>query len=324
MPVALITGITGQTGSYLAEQLDALDWELHGIVRPDEASPGVLPGGARAISADLGDEQSIRSAIGACSPDVVFNLAAISSVAQSWEEPVLTARVNGIAVAVMLDELWTTQARSGIARTFVQASSGEIFGTAEEERQTESTRVKPTNPYGASKAYAHHLVGVYRAIGMRASSAILYNHESPRRPTAFVTRKITSTVARIHAGLATELVLGDLSIRRDWGWAPDFADALQRIAAADRGGDYVVATGEDHSIEEFVELAFASADIKDWRSYVRSDPSFKRPVDAATMRGDASAIRRDLAWSPTRSFRQIVAAMVEHDIAELAARGASS
>ncbi len=314
MPVALITGVTGQTGSYLAELLQSREWEIHGLVRSDDPARGsTLPGGAIAHVGDLADPQSLRDVIRASNPDLTFNLAALSSVAQSWKEPVATAELDAVAVAVILDEMLALQRETGVDRAVVQASSAEIFGAASSAPQSETTPIRPSNPYGAAKAYAHHLVGVYRAVGLRASSAILYNHESPRRPTAFVTRKITSTVARISAGLETGLVLGDLTVRRDWGWAPDYADALWRIGTAPAGGDYVVATGEDHSIADFVAAAFAAVGIDDWESLVTTDPTFVRPTDAPELRGDASKIARELGWRPTVGFAEIVSAMMEHD-----------
>ncbi len=196
---------------------------------------------------------------------------------------------------------------------FVQASSAWIFGNPDRSPQDESTPVRPVSPYGAAKAYAHQLVGVHRASGMAASSCILFNHESPRRPEQFVTRKITAAAARIAKGSDETLELGSLSIRRDWGWAPDYVDAMRR--AAGTPGDYVVATGVAHSIQEFVEFAFARAGIQDWRSRVRVTEEFARPDDAGELVGDATRARDVLGWAPTRTFEEVVAAMVDADLA---------
>jgi GDPmannose 4,6-dehydratase len=313
VPVALITGVSGQTGSYLAEDLVGRGWEVHGIQRDDGQDPAV-PALVVAHAADLTDFDAVRGVVAEVEPDVTFNLAALSSVAASWGRPVETALLNGAAVANLLaavDDLPEAAAPRG----FVQASSAEIFGSAAVSPQTEETAIAPVNPYGASKAYGHALVGAYRAAGLRASSVILYNHESPRRPEAFVTRKITAGVARIARGEQTELVLGNLDAKRDWGWAPDYADALALVGLADRGDDYIVATNESHTIGDFVAAAFAAAGIADWKGLVRVDPAFVRPTDAVEMRGDASKITRALGWRPTKTFDAVVAAMVEHDLA---------
>jgi GDPmannose 4,6-dehydratase len=198
---------------------------------------------------------------------------------------------------------------------FLQASSAEIFGEPEESPQTERTPIRPVNPYGTSKAFAHTMVGVYRTRGLHASAVILYNHESPRRPVQFVTRKITSTVAAIAAGRADELALGNLDARRDWGWAPDYVDAMVRAARADTAADFVIATGVSHSVRDFVTAAFAAAGIDDWADLVRIDPAFVRPVDPTELVGDATRARTQLGWSPTMSFAEIVSTMVATDLA---------
>ncbi|MFT4028595.1 MAG: GDP-mannose 4,6-dehydratase [Protaetiibacter sp.] len=320
MTSALITGITGQDGSYLAEALLARGWQLHALVRPGTHPVDEQPVGAGIVvhEGDLSDPASIRAAVAAAEPDVIFNLAGISSVARSWNEPVETSLVTGTAVAAVLDAAQRRQDASGHPVRVVQASSAEIFGDPATVPQDESTAIAPISPYGAAKAYAHLLVGAYRRRGMHASAAILYNHESPRRPPAFVTRKITQTVARIARGQAGELVLGSLDARRDWGWAPDYVEALIRMAEQDEPGDYVVATGESHSVGDFVAAAFAAAGIDDWQDLVRSDPAFIRPVESAELVGDATRAREVLGWAPTRTFPGVVAAMVEHDLALLA------
>lgn len=313
MPKALITGVSGQTGSYLAENLLARGWEVHGVQR-DAVPEESIPPGVKLHQADLADFGATADVIGEVAPDTLWNLAALSSVAASWARPVETAQLNGSAVANILEALrGLPPVPTG--RGFVQASSAEIFGAAEESPQTETTPIKPVNPYGASKAYAHVLTGAYRAAGLRASSVILYNHESPRRPEAFVTRKITAGVARIARGEQSELVLGNLDAKRDWGWAPDYAEALALVGLATTADDYIVATGESHTIRDFVATAFAAAGVHDWERFVRVDQAFLRPTDASLMRGDASKITNALNWKPTRRFAGVVTAMVEFDLA---------
>ena len=314
---ALITGITGQDGGYLAEQLLGEGVVVHGMVHDGdpqvaalrERSPGVL-----LHHGDLLDEISLAAVVAAAEPDEVYNLAGISSVAFSWDKPVLTADITALGAARLLEQVWQYQQRRGAVVRFVQASSAEIFGSATQIPQTEQTPLAPTSPYGAAKAYAHQLVGVYRARGLGATSIVLYNHESPRRPTTFVTRKITQAAARISRGLADELALGNLDVRRDWGWAPDYVDAMVRAARVDQAQDFLIATGEAHSVAEFVAAAFTRAGLADWERYVRIDPAFARPVDAALQVGDASKARAVLGWAPTVGFADLVGAMVDEDL----------
>lgn len=317
MTVALVTGITGQDGSYLAELLLEARYEVHGVVRdPDEP----VAAGVVAHRIDLSDGSGIGDLARDVRPDLVFNLAAVSSVFQSWEQPAVTSRINGLAVAEMLAaarELTT----HGHPVRFIQASSAEIFGMPAVSPQNESTAIKPTSPYGAAKAYAHGLVGAYRTAGVFATSVILYNHESPRRPETFVTRKITAAAARIARGEQDTLELGNLAARRDWGWAPDYVDALYRAAVAETPDDFVIATGVAHSVEDFVRLAFERAGVVDWRERVVTSDGLLRSGDAAQQLGDASRAREVLGWRPTRTFEEIVAAMVDTDLAELDARG---
>jgi len=318
MPSAFITGVTGQDGSYLAEALALQGWELHALTRPVEIEgEQLLPAGVEAHYGDLRDPESIGTALRDARPDAVFNLAGISSVARSWVDPVETSLVTGTAVAAILDAAWRWQEESGSPVSVVQASSAEIFGLPTYIPQSESTRIAPVSPYGAAKAYGHLLVGAYRARGLHASAAVLYNHESPRRSPAFVTRKITSTVARIARGQAHELVLGDLTAKRDWGWAPDYVDAMLRIARHHTADDFVVATGESHSVQDFVDAAFRAAGI-DGTGLVRSDPTFIRPVETPELVGDSSKILAELGWAPTVRFDGVVAAMVEYDLSLLA------
>lgn len=319
MPVALITGITGQTGSYLCEHLLLEGWAVHGLIRDADDLATSFAERSPAAELHVGDLTShndVHGLVAQVRPDAIFNLAGMSSVAKSWSDPRLTGLVNGLGVASILEA--ALRLREDVKRpvAFVQASSAEIFGRATEVPQNESTPVRPANPYGASKAYAHHLVGVYRGVGLEASSCILYNHESPRRPEGFVTRKITQGVARIALGLESRLVLGNLDAERDWGWAPDYARAI--ALAAGRPGDYVIATGERHSVREFVHAAFWAAGIENWEQHVHQDPAFMRPQDPPQQVGDASRAREVLGWQPKVSFTELVRRMVEHDLASLA------
>ena len=314
MSRALITGVAGQDGSYLAELLLSRGYDVHGVVRPGRA-PSVVDSRVTLHEADLASASSgIGELVGRVQPDELYNLAALSSVFQSWQQPRETAQVNGLAVAELLAAVRDLQQATGRQVRFVQASSAEIFGAADESPQTEDTRLKPVSPYGAAKAYAHHLAGVYRAAGLFAATCILYNHESPRRPEAFVTRKITAAVARISLGMQERVQLGNLEARRDWGWAPDYADALHRVATADAPGDFVIATGESHSVGDFARLAFARVGISDWRARVELSSALQRPAEPSTQLGDASKARRELGWRPSRGFNEIVAEMVGEDL----------
>ncbi|CAB4949475.1 unannotated protein [freshwater metagenome] len=306
---ALITGIGGQDGTYLAERLVGEGMEVHALVLSADGHPAHCPDEVVLHSGDLGDLAATRDLVREVAPSEVYNLAAISSVAQSWDEPDLTAHVNGQAAVALMES-----ARLVGDVRLVQASSAEIFGEPAESPQTESTPVAPLNPYGAAKAFAHLSARVFRQRGLHVSSAILYNHESPRRHERFVTRKITSTVAAIARGDADELVLGNLDARRDWGWAPDYVDAMVRAARADEPSDYVVATGRAHSVREFVAAAFAASGVTDWEHLVRQDERFFRPADPTELVGDASKAREVLGWAPTVDFEEIVARMVAADL----------
>lgn len=319
MPSAFITGATGQDGSYLIEQLRVKEWEIHALVRKTtKPTENEVPGEVIKHVGDLLDPTAVARMIEEVEPDAIFNLAGISSVAQSWDNPDLTARLTGLAVGTLLDGAWRVQKKTSKTVRFVQASSSELFGNPTTSPQDENTAIRPVSPYGAAKAFAHHLVGVYRGRGLFAASGILYNHESPRRPSSFVTRKITSEVARIGTGRSKSLVLGNLDAERDWGWAPDYVDALVRIALADEPDDFVVATGHAHSVRHFVGAAFAAAGIEDWEHYIEVDERFNRPVDAATLLGDSGKARSILGWTPTVRFEEIVALMVENDMQLLA------
>ena len=311
---AFVTGIGGQDGSYLAERLVADGTQVHGLVYTADAPSPYLPEGVVLHEGDLTDVSATRALLVRIAPDEIYNLAAVSSVARSWQAPEESARVNSDAA---LGLLAAAEELAGLGRDvrFVQASSAEIFGEPTTSPQDELTPLAPVNPYGEAKARVHTAVGERRADGLHATSLILYNHESPRRPIRFVTRKITSTVARIARGEADELVLGNLDVRRDWGWAPDYVDAMVRAARADAADDYVIATGESHSVREFTAAAFARAGIVDWEGLVRTDPAFARPADAAELVGNAGKARRVLGWAPTVSFAELVGRMVDADLA---------
>ncbi|CAI9403356.1 GDP-mannose 4,6-dehydratase [Nocardioides sp. T2.26MG-1] len=314
MTRAFVTGVNGQDGSYLVDRLLADGVEVHALAHDLEPLPD-LP----EVHLHVGDvtvSDDVRRLLLEVAPDEVYNLAAVSSVARSWTEPELTGRVNGLAAAALLDAALAAQDEHGRAVRVVQASSAEIFGQPEHSPQDESTPVRPVNPYGAAKAYAHLMVDVYRRRGLHAVSLILYNHESPRRPAHFVTRKITSTVAAIAQGRATRLALGNLDARRDWGWAPDYVDAMVRAARAESPDDYVIATGTAHSVRDFVAAAFDQVGITDWESWVVADPDLVRPADASELVGDSSRARERLGWVPTREFADVVAEMVRCDLAD--------
>ena len=315
MTIALVTGVSGQDGFYLAQRLLAEGLRVVGVDRNPASGHGVgMPEGLQIEAGDLTDSARMNAILDSVQPDVVFNLAGLSSVARSWEDPHLAAEVSGLAAVMLMQHCYELQERLGKPVRFVQASSAEIFGQPAQTPQTEDTPIAPINPYGAAKAFAHLSARVYRGRGLHCSSLILYNHESPLRPTTFVTRKITQGVAAIAAGQQSELRLGNLDAVRDWGWAPDVVDAMVRAAQSPTADDYVIATGTGHTVREFVEAAFAAAGIRDWEQHVTIDPAFFRPVDATETIGDASKALRQLGWHPTVTFDEIVTAMVRHDL----------
>jgi GDPmannose 4,6-dehydratase len=308
--VALVTGATGQDGSYLVERLLSEGHEVHGLVRREDRGPA--PAGLEVHELDLdAPADDLADLVHHVGPDEVYHLGGLSSVARSWDDPVLTTRVNGLASLVLMDAALRLQERRGREVRLLQASSAEIFGEPLVAPQDEDTPIRPVSPYGAAKALAHHGAAVMRSHGLFTVSAILYNHESPRRPTTFVTRKITSTVAAIAAGRAERIALGNLDARRDWGWAPDYVDAMVRAVRHTEPGDYVVATGEAHSVEDFLGAAFEYAGVEDWRERVDVDPAFVRPADPSVLVGDATRARERLGWRPTVTFREIVQRMVD-------------
>ena len=310
MPRALITGITGQDGTYLSQLLLEHGYEVHGIVKPGDGSRGRE--GSIAHEADLHDADALHRVVAEVEPDELYNLGGLTSVAGSWNDPVETVQVTGAAVAALLDAAWALH-ESGRPVAFVQASSAEIFGVAQDVPQSESTSIAPVSPYGAAKALGHFLVSAFRARGLRASSAILYNHESPLRPETFVTRKITASAARIARGLQERLVLGNLDAERDWGWAPDYVEAMRLMAQHPTGGDFVIGTGASHTVRDFVAAAFHAAGIDGWERFVDVDPSFRRAADPASQLADSSRARHELGWAPTVGFDELVARLVRAD-----------
>lgn len=317
MPRALITGLTGQDGTILAGELLERGWEVHGVVRPASVSP-IFPE-VVIHQADFADPGSFADLVEISEPEVIFNLAGLSSVAASWDQPVLSAMVNAVSAVSLLDAAWRRSDRVGSEIRFVQASSSEIFGDSTEQPQTENTQLDPSSPYGSAKAFSHSMVQIYRARGMFASNAILYNHESILRPRSFVTRKITAGAAAISLGLESVLSLGNLEIQRDWGWAPDYVSAMISMAEANDPADFVIATGISHSIKDFVTAAFSACGMEDWEPYVKIDAQFLRPADAEERLGDASAIGSKLGWKPSVEFDHMVQLMVEHDLSDLRA-----
>ena len=294
---ALITGVSGQDGYYLSQLLLRNGIEVHGVPR-----------------AVLTEATALTDLVSTVAPDFVFHLAAVSSVPASWQDPVTTSRVNGLCTVGLLDACVEAQDRIDKRIVVMNASSWEIFAGSADSPHTEETPLRPLSPYGASKAFGHTMCQVYRAKGLEVSNAILYNHESPRRPEQFVTRKITKAVAAIAAGRQDRLVLGDMTVARDWGWAPDYVDAMYRMALHGKGDDFIVATGTKHSVEEFVAAAFTAAGIADWQEHVETDPDLWRPNDRAAPVGDASKARAVLGWRPTIGFDEIVKAMVSSDL----------
>lgn len=315
MPSALITGITGQDGSYLAELLLEKGYDVHGMVRRASTEKfdriEHLRDRITLHQADLLDQRSLVDALRAAKPAEVYNLAAMSFVAVSWIQPTLTAEFTGVGVTRMLEAVRETcpEAR------FYQASSSEMFGKVLETPQTESTPFYPRSPYGVAKVYGHHITVNYReSYDLFATSGILFNHESPRRGLEFVTRKITWHAAAIKAGKRTELALGNLDAKRDWGYAKDYVDAMWRMLQHDKPDDFVIATGETNTVRRCVEIAFDEAGL-DWEQYVRLDPQFLRPAEVDLLVGDPSKAKRELDWEPTTSFEDLIRLMVRSDLA---------
>src|SRR5881409_673884 len=320
MPTALITGITGQDGSYLAEFLLEKGYRVVGVVRRSSTTPyeriSHLVDRIELISADLLDQHSLVDALRECHPDEVYNLAAQSFVQTSWTQPVLTGEFTALGVTRMLEAM----KKAAPNARFYQASSSEMFGKVHESPQRESTPFYPRSPYGVAKVYGHWITVNYReSFALYAVSGILFNHESPRRGLEFVTRKVTDGVARIKLGLARELRLGNLEARRDWGFAGDYVRAMWLMLQQEAPDDFVVGTGETHTVQEFVEIAFDHAGL-DWREWVHEDPALLRPAEVERLVGDASKARRVLGWAPRVSFRELVEMMVRADLERLQRR----
>jgi GDPmannose 4,6-dehydratase len=323
MPKALITGVTGQDGSYLAELLLDKGYEVVGVVRRTshhsyERIEHLLDR-IEVVAADLLDQHSLTVVLQEARPDEVYNLAAQSYVPTSWSQPVLTGEFTALGVTRILEAIRLVHP----AARFYQASSSEMFGKVTQTPQREDTPFYPRSPYGVAKVYGHWITVNYReSYGLYAVSGILFNHESPRRGIEFVTRKVTDGVARIKLGLASELRLGNLDARRDWGFAGDYVEAMWRMLQRDRPQDYVVGTGEAHSVRELVEVAFSHVGL-DWQKHVVSDPKHYRPAEVDILIADPSKACRELGWTPRIGFRELVTMMVDADLDRIGRRRAS-
>ncbi len=313
---ALITGITGQDGSYLAEFLLKKGYTVYGLVRrlstPNIINIRHIQDKITIIPGDLLDQGSLADALITSEPDEVYNLAAQSFVKASWSQPVLTGEFTALSVTRMLEAI--RQVNKKIK--FYQASSSEMFGKVTETPQKETTRFYPRSPYGVAKVYGHYITVNYReSYDMYACSGILFNHESPRRGLEFVTRKISNAAARISLGKQKKLELGSLDPKRDWGFSGDYVEAMWLMLQQPKADDYVIATGENHSVEEFVKIAFATAGIKDWEEYVVANKKeFMRPAEVDYLIGDYSKAKKELSWEPKTSFKELVEMMVRADL----------
>src|SRR5216110_64999 len=315
---AVITGVTGQDGSYLAELLLSKGYEVIGVVRRTSHDSyeriGHFLDRVHIVPADLLDQHSLTSVVRDAQPDEVYNLAAQSFVPTSWSQPVLTGEFTALGVTRLLEAIRLAHP----AARFYQASSSEMFGKASETPQRETTPFYPRSPYGVAKVYGHWITVNYReSYGLHAVSGILFNHESPRRGLEFVTRKVSHGVARIVRGRATELRLGNLDARRDWGFAGDYVDAMWRMLQRPEPVDYVVGTGETNTARELCEVAFAHVGLH-WQDHVRVDARFVRPAEVDALLADASRARRELGWEPRVTFEQLVTMMVDADLKRLA------
>lgn len=317
MKKALITGITGQDGPYLAELLLKKNYKVYGLVRrlstPNIENIRDIQNKIEFISGDLLDQTSLTEAVELAQPDEVYNLAAQSFVKASFDQPVLTGEFTGLGVTRILEAIRKVNKKI----KFYQASSSEMFGKVTETPQRETTRFYPRSPYGVAKVYGHYITLNYReSYGMFACSGILFNHESPRRGIEFVTRKISNAAARIKLGKQKKLILGSLEPKRDWGYAGDYVEAMWMMLQQEKADDYVVATGENYSVREFVKLAFEAVGISDWEKYVEHDsPVHTRPAEVDYLIGDATKARKILGWKPKTSFKELVEMMVKADLA---------
>ena len=315
---ALITGVTGQDGSYLADLLLEKRYEVYGIVR--NVARAAPPGGAVSfggrihyVEADLTDQASLDRAMAQVKPDEVYNLAGQTFVPVSWSQPLLTMEVTGMGALRMLEAI----RRHAPQARFLQVSSSEIFGKSDEMQQSEATRLRPRNPYGAAKMFAHHITINYReSYGMFTCSCIAFNHESPRRAPEFVTRKVSRQVARIKLGLAETVKMGNLEGRRDWGFAGDYVRAMWLMLQQPAPDDFVIATGVTHSVKQLLEIAFSHVGL-DWQKHLEIDPALVRPAEEDPLSGDASKANKILGWKPTVTFEELVRMMVDSDLSLL-------
>lgn len=324
MKRALITGITGQDGLYLSELLLSKGYEVYGLIRGQnnpkaglvrEQVPDV-----KLLTGDLVDMSSLMRALSTSQPDEVYNLGAISFVAYSWENAHVTSEVTGQGVLNILEAVRLHAGDEPSRVRYYQASSSEMFGKVQEVPQKESTLLWPRSPYGVAKVFGHYMTINYReSYGMHASSGILFNHESPRRGPEFVTRKVSQAVARIKLGLQDKIALGNLDAKRDWGYAGDYVEAMWLMLQQDEAEDYVISTGETHSIRELLDVAFRHVGIDDWSDKVFVDPRFMRPAEVDLLIGDSSKARTKLGWEPKVSFEELITMMVDNDL-ELEAR----
>jgi GDPmannose 4,6-dehydratase len=315
---ALVTGITGQDGMYLAELLLQKGYQVYGLIRGQNNPKriiieSILPA-VELVEGDLTDMGSLVSALELSQPDEVYNLAAISFVAFSFKQPEATGNISGLGALRLLEAIRLIDGGKGRIR-FYQASTSELFGKVRETPQTEMTPFHPRSPYGVAKAYAHHMTVNYReSYGIHASCGILFNHESPRRGYEFVTRKVTSSVARIKLGLQKDLALGNLDAKRDWGFAGDYVKGMWLMLQQDQPDDYVLATGETHSIGELLDTAFNEVGIKDWKPYVKQDPRFMRPAEVDLLLGDPAKAKEKLGWQREVGFKELITMMVKNDL----------
>lgn len=315
MKTALITGITGQDGSYLAELLLKKNYDIYGLVRRSSnintQRIDQILNDIELVQGDLTDAASLNNIIQTIQPDEIYNLGAQTFVGESFNQPVTTANITGLGVVNLLEAC--RKFGSGKERIY-QASSSEMFGKIQETPQTETTRFYPRSPYGCAKVYAHYMCVNYReSYGMHISNGILFNHESERRGIEFVTKKITDGIAKIHLGKTGELLLGNMDAKRDWGYAKDYVEAMYLMLQQSKPDDYVIATGESHSVKEFVEMAFSIVYLN-WKDYVKQDARYMRPAEVDYLIGDYSKAKRVLGWEPKTRFNELIKIMLNYDI----------
>ena len=321
MKRALVTGITGQDGRHMSEFLTDKGYQVFGLVRGQNNPKAKLVTdenpALELVEGDLRDLSSLIAAVEQVQPDEVYNLGAMSFVALSFRQPELTADITGVGVLRMLEAIRIVGGAEANPIRFYQASSSEMFGKVRETPQTEQTGFHPRSPYGVAKVFGHHMTVNYReSYDLHASSGICFNHEGPRRGLEFVTRKITNGIARIKLGLQDSITLGNIDAARDWGYAGDFVEAMWLMVQQDEPDDYVIATGETHTVRDFLSLAFRRAGYDDWEQYVRRDPRFERPAEVDLLMGDPAKAHRQLGWKPKVAFEELVAMMYEADLAE--------